>query len=216
MSCKGVFKTLVSDWKFETFIQIVIAINSLTLGAEFYGMPDWWTNVLNWTNLIFTVIFTAELLLKIVGLGFMEYIGDGFNQFDFIVVIFSLMEYLDISDAGSTVSVIRTFRILRVLKLMKNNKGLQNIVLTMLKAFGDANNLGLLIILFISINALIGKQLLPGQIKMEDGSDSRTTFKDFPTALATVFVAMTGYWVVPMREYVRAFGPWVQLYFIEI
>ena len=67
------------------------------------------------------------------------------------------MEYIDISDAGSAVSVIRTFRILRVLKLMKNNEGLQHIVLTMLKAFGDANNLGLLIILFISINALIGK-----------------------------------------------------------
>ena len=77
------------------------------------------------TNLIFTIIFTTELVLKIIGLGFIGYIGDGFNQFDFVVVIFSLSEFVSHSKQGNSVSVIRTFRILRVLKLMKNNRGLQ-------------------------------------------------------------------------------------------
>jgi len=58
--------------------------------------------------------------------------------------------------------------------------------------------------------------LLPGRIKTEDGDWSRTTFEDFPTALQTVFILMTGYWVHPMREYVAEFGPWVQVYFIEM
>ena len=45
---------------------------------------------------------------------------------------------------------------------------------------------------------------------MADGvTESRTSFEDFPTALSSVFVLMTGYWVVPMREYVAVFGPWV-------
>ena len=70
----------------------------------------------------------------------------------------------------------------------------------MLKASADAATLGLLVLLFIMINALIGKQLFGGKIFDDEGKESRLNFSDFGTSLQTVFICMTGYWVEPMRN----------------
>jgi len=59
--------------------------------------------VLDWANAIFTVIFTSECVMKIIGLGFITYIGDGFNQFDFIVVIFGLSESFNDSESAGAI-----------------------------------------------------------------------------------------------------------------
>ena len=120
---KGPLKRFVQHFRFETAIQIVIFVNSITLGSEYYGQPPWWTNVLEWTNHIFTVIFTAEMLLKILALGCIEYLGEPFNVFDFVVVIIGLSEYIGNSSTGG-LSVLRSFRVLRVFKLLKKAKGL--------------------------------------------------------------------------------------------
>jgi len=46
------------------------------------------TQVLEYSNLLFTVLFAVEMLLKIVADGPLGYIRDGFNLFDgFIVVL---------------------------------------------------------------------------------------------------------------------------------
>jgi hypothetical protein len=145
------------------------------LGSEFHGQPKWWTTVLETTNHIFTVIFTAEMLLKLLALGCIEYLGEAFNVFDFVVVIIGLSEYTGNSRAGG-LSVLRGFRVLRVFKLLKKAKGLQMLVKTVLKACADAATLGLLVLLFISINALIGKQLFSGKIFDDDGKESRLHF----------------------------------------
>ena len=43
--------------------------------------------------MIFTAVFTFEMILKIIGLGAKEYFKDYFNAFDFIIVIAALLEY---------------------------------------------------------------------------------------------------------------------------
>lgn len=46
------------------------------------------TQVLEYSNLLFTILFAVEMLLKIVADGPIGYIRDGFNVFDgFIVVL---------------------------------------------------------------------------------------------------------------------------------
>ena len=69
-------------------------------------------------NYFFTAIFTLEMIFKLIGLGFLDYVRDGFNILDAIVVVFSLIE------AGlggdSAVSSIRTLRLLRIMKLARS------------------------------------------------------------------------------------------------
>lgn len=58
---------------------------------------------------VFTCIFTAEMVLKIIALDPYYYFQEGWNIFDGIIVTLSLME-LTLSSVGG-MSVLRTFRL---------------------------------------------------------------------------------------------------------
>ena len=108
---------LVKNDNFEAFIIIVIVLNTVMLGSEYYGQPDSLTQVQSVCNLFFTVVFTLEMVLKIIGYGVICYLGDGFNVSDCLVVTLGLVEYA-MADS-KMLSVLRGFRILRIFKLFK-------------------------------------------------------------------------------------------------
>ena len=81
--------------------------------------------MLEQANIAFTVIFTLECISKLIGLGFSRYISNGFNAFDFIVVMAALFESFG---KGGKLSILRGFRIMRIFKLIKGAKGLQLLV----------------------------------------------------------------------------------------
>jgi len=45
------------------------------------------TQALEYSNLLFTVLFAVEMLLKLIADGLVGYIRDGFNVFDGFIVI---------------------------------------------------------------------------------------------------------------------------------
>ena len=51
-------------------------------------------NLINLFNTIFTFIFTADLVFKMLGLGLKNYLMDRYNQFDLFIVILSLVELI--------------------------------------------------------------------------------------------------------------------------
>ena len=58
--------------------------------CEHYNMSDAWTFALENFNVFFIVVFTAEMLLKMFALR-QYYFTVGWNNFDFVVVMLSLM-----------------------------------------------------------------------------------------------------------------------------
>lgn len=79
-------------------------------------------DVMSYTNLIFTVIFGLEALLKIVAFGPWNYLRDSWNAFDFFVVIISVASViLDFSNTKnlSFMPVLRVLRVVRVLRLVR-------------------------------------------------------------------------------------------------
>jgi hypothetical protein len=71
-------------------------------------------------NLIFLMIFTSEMCIKIAGLGFKIYIKDSFNLFDAFIVVISIIEVSFTSGDNSSYSVFRIFRLFRVFKIAKS------------------------------------------------------------------------------------------------
>jgi hypothetical protein len=61
---------------------------------EYHGMPRDYARTLEIGNLVLTVLFIIEFLLKITGLGFQTYASDHFNKFDAAVVLISIIELL--------------------------------------------------------------------------------------------------------------------------
>jgi len=163
-TCTLPIKNFCDNNTFEWFIQITIFLNSIALGSEFYEQPEWLTKIQNISNMIFTIIFSVEMILKLIGYGFLDYIRDWFNMFDGVIVILSWVEFilaLTTSQESSGLSVLRGFRLLRVFKLVRGLEGIQKLVAIVLAAMTEAATLGMLIILFLFINALVGKQVFP-------------------------------------------------------
>ena len=98
------------------------------------GMPKWWVNTQAIINYILTFIFTLECVMKIIGLGWKEFISDSFNAFDLIVVFISLVEIIwgwISGSGGGTLSALRTLRITRIFKLTRRWKALSRILESM-------------------------------------------------------------------------------------
>lgn len=91
---------LVRSSHFDAFILVAIILNSILIACVDYRVVDdnyqpsissVRNNIIEKCELIFTVIFATECLLKVITYGFIKgrhaYIRDGWNVLDFIIVI---------------------------------------------------------------------------------------------------------------------------------
>jgi len=112
---------------------VVIILNSITLGIEYYDQPEAFTTFLKVTNIVFTVIFTLEMLVMQIGDGFINYWFEMMCIFDGIIVAISWVEVFFLAES-SGFSVLRGFRLLRIFKLMRRWKSLKRVMKTLLDA----------------------------------------------------------------------------------
>jgi hypothetical protein len=89
-------------------------------------MPELLNTILYYGNIIFTVFFAFEMVLKIFGLGIKNYVMDGFNVFDGVIVIVGLLEFIKIK--SRFVTVLRAFRLLRIFKIIRAWTSLKNLL----------------------------------------------------------------------------------------
>ena len=86
---------------FTFFITIIILANTAVLALEKYPEDPNQTKVKEILNELFTWIFVAEMVIKMIGLGFKQYVRDSYNIFDVIVVILSIVEEIYSSATSS-------------------------------------------------------------------------------------------------------------------
>ena len=188
---KKACKALIEHPAFGPFFTVLILINTLLLCMEYADMPSGYAKGLEVCNLILTIMFILELVLKVGGMGFTEYAKDNFNLFDAVVVLISIIE---LAAAGSgSLTALRAFRILRVLKLIRSWTSLQNFLYTVYLTVLDLGNFSFIVILAIFIFALLGMQLFGGKMcGLDDGETPRHNFDTLLWALVTVFQVLTG------------------------
>ena len=82
-------------------------------------------NALEYLNIIFTIIFTLEVIAKLLAYD-SRYFKDGWNIFDFIIVLGSIfglfLRFLVKYSGHGATTAIRAFRIARIFKLFKKQK----------------------------------------------------------------------------------------------
>lgn len=81
---------IVTDKKFDMIIMLFIGLNMLTMTLDHYQQTQTFSDVLDYLNMIFIVIFTSECLMKIFALRY-HYFKEPWNLFDFVVVILSIL-----------------------------------------------------------------------------------------------------------------------------
>ncbi|XP_038064371.1 voltage-dependent T-type calcium channel subunit alpha-1I-like isoform X5 [Patiria miniata] len=209
---------IVESKYFMRSILICILINTLSMGVEFHNQPDELTEALEISNRIFTSLFALEMLLKLMAYGVVGYIRNGFNVFDGIIVIVSVVEIMQQGSGG--LSVLRTFRLLRILKLVRFMPALRRQLLIMLKTMDNVATFFSLLSLFIFIFSILGMHLFGCNFcRYVDGEQvcDRKNFDSLLWALVTVFQILTQEdWNIVLYNGMHHNSAWAALYFIAL
>lgn len=158
---------LVSAAPFRHGIHGAIMLNTLLMCCEYYGQPVEEELILASLNYALTVVFSLELLAKLLAMGARNAMRDAFNRFDAAVVLLSLLEVaLDFTGASFVnLAVLRTFRLLRlvrVLKLVRSLDGLNRLMRALVGSLREVSSLALLLLLLVIVYALLGIELFGG------------------------------------------------------
>ena len=183
-------KTIVDHPVFLKILILIIVLNSIMLACEFYNQPDWLTTTSRIANYVFTSIFTIEVLLRLGALGFKEYFSDGFNIFDSIIVVTSIVEFL-LPGESTGISVFRSFRLMRIFKIIKTQRSLRVLLKKVDKSLASIANLGVLTLIIIFIYCLLAKQFYSQTLLDADGNESRYSFQSTTKSMITTFIVLT-------------------------
>ena len=180
---------------FEQFIMGCILVNTFTMALKYIEMPDDMLVTLNICNLIFAAIFTIEMVLKLLALGWTQYIRDAWNKFDFIIVIGTLagivVEATGGVALGSVASIVRMFRIGRILRLTKSMPEMRRIFESIISALPSMLNVMGLLGIFLFISSALAVQLF-AKLELKEDFNEHGNFQDFGVAMLTLVRFLTG------------------------
>ncbi|XP_074972094.1 voltage-dependent L-type calcium channel subunit alpha-1S-like isoform X3 [Phalacrocorax aristotelis] len=190
---------VVTSSYFEYLMFFLILLNTICLGMQHYNQSAEMNHISDILNVAFTVLFTLEMILKLMAFKAKGYFGDPWNVFDFLIVIGSIIDVIlseiDDSDDNSRVSItfFRLFRVMRLVKLLSRGEGVRTLLWTFIKSFQALPYVALLIVMLFFIYAVIGMQMF-GKIAMVDGTqiNRNNNFQTFPQAVLLLFRCATG------------------------
>ncbi|XP_075340375.1 sodium channel protein type 2 subunit alpha-like [Odontesthes bonariensis] len=210
LKLKDYVKFMVMDPFLDLGITICIVLNTLFMALEHYPMTDEFNTMLTVGNLVFTVIFTAEMVLKLIAMDPYYYFQQGWNIFDGVIVCLSLME-LGLSKVEG-LSVLRSFRLLRVFKLAKSWPTLNTLIKIIGNSVGALGNLTLVLAIIVFIFAVVGMQLFGKNYQdcvckiSFDCQLPRWHMKDFFHSFLIVFRVLCGEWIETMWDCMEVAG----------
>uniref|UniRef100_A0A8D0EF54 Sodium channel protein n=1 Tax=Salvator merianae TaxID=96440 RepID=A0A8D0EF54_SALMN len=210
LKVKHIVNLIVMDPFVDLAITICIVLNTLFMAMEHYPMTQYFNHVLLVGNLVFTGIFTAEMVLKIIAMDPYYYFQEGWNIFDGIIVSLSLME-LGLANVEG-LSVLRSFRLLRVFKLAKSWPTLNMLIKIIGNSVGALGNLTLVLAIIVFIFAVVGMQLFGKSYKecvckiAEDCELPRWHMNDFFHSFLIVFRVLCGEWIETMWDCMEVAG----------
>ncbi|OWK58502.1 Sodium channel protein type 5 subunit alpha [Lonchura striata] len=92
-SIKKKMKLVILNPFVDLLIMVCIILNTLFLAMEYPGMQPHYQELISLSDKVFTLIFTVEMILKIIALDPYYYFQDKWNVFDSVVVLIGLASF---------------------------------------------------------------------------------------------------------------------------
>lgn len=210
------FKQLAKSSVVDYSMNFLILINTVLLGLERYGQSKSEKDLLHVLNIVITCIFTAELVVKLGGLGIVKYFSDSMNYLDFTVVLCSLVEilFIDSSTSLSSLKSLKSFRVLRVARLVRSVRSIRTILNVIGRTMNSFVYVGLLLVIFLVIYALFGMKLFGGKFVLS-GVEHKSNFDSFNNAFFSMFQVLTlRSWRDVLQPCMRAITPSVAAIYV--
>jgi hypothetical protein len=194
--------TLVDNPMFDHFIVGCIIANCIMMAATYHDEPTEWTEAQAALNIVFTLIFTIEMCLKMFAFGFTIYFSDSWCRFDCFVVTGSwadlLFTWLGVELFSSSLfRIIRVSRVIgrigRLFKLLGDSKstlGLDEVMECLYQALPQLAYIGILVGLILFIFAVLGMNLM-GTLAHTGCIGPNSNFERAPRAALTLLGVAT-------------------------
>ncbi|CAM4535545.1 unnamed protein product [Caretta caretta] len=201
---------LVMDPFTDLTITFCIVMNTIFMALEHYKMRRNLKFMLDVGNKVFTGIFTAEMVLKIIALDPYYYFQHHWNIFDSLIVTISLID-LSLPTKGKgrkergNLLVLRSFKLLRVFKLAKSWTTLNTLIKIIGNSVGAVGNLTLVLVIIVFIFAVVGMQLFGKSYKehaykISKDCKPRWHTMDFFHSFLIIFRILCGEWLETMWD----------------
>ncbi|KFW89401.1 Sodium channel protein type 5 subunit alpha, partial [Phalacrocorax carbo] len=195
-------KLVILDPFVDLLIMVCIIVNTLFMALEHPDLPCVYQQMIFISDKVFTLIFTAEMILKIIALDPYNYFQQKWNIFDSIVVMIGLISFKE---------NLSFFRMLRIFKLAKSWPALNTLMKIILNSVGALGNLTLVLIITVFIFAVVGKQVLGNYYKdfyykISTSENLRWHMKDFCHSFLIIFRILCGEWIETMWDCMEVAG----------
>jgi voltage-gated sodium channel len=193
-----------SDW-FQHGITAVIIANAAVIGLDTSEvLRERFGGIFNLANELFLLVFIIEALLKMGALApaFGRYFKDGWNIFDFSIILVSL-----IPATGELATLARLARLLRVLRLVSSFPELRLIVATLIRSIPSMGNVLILLSIIFYMYGVAGYHLFH--------EADPTHWRTLGISLLSLFRIVTlEDWTDIMYAAMRTY-PWAWVYFVS-
>uniref|UniRef100_A0A667ILJ3 Calcium voltage-gated channel subunit alpha1 H n=1 Tax=Lynx canadensis TaxID=61383 RepID=A0A667ILJ3_LYNCA len=176
---------IIAHKMFDHVVLVFIFLNCITIALERPDIDPSSTErvFLSVSNYIFTAIFVAEMMVKVVALGLVSgdhaYLQSSWNVLDGLLVLVSLVDIVvAMASAGGAkilgiLRVLRLLRTLRPLRVISRAPGLKLVVETLISSLRPIGNIVLICCAFFIIFGILGVQLFKGKFYYCEGADTR-------------------------------------------
>ena len=159
---------------FDNIIMCFILGNTVTLAMEHTaGPPDHLMReglivTLNNLGHVFNAVFIYEMITKIMGMGYLNYLAIPFNCLDHFIVGTSILNYfgdlLPGASAARLLRIFRLFRIAKVVRILYKYQSIKRLLDTVAGAGSMLANLTLFILFVVTVFAIMGMHLMGDNI----------------------------------------------------
>uniref|UniRef100_G3NXF0 Ion transport domain-containing protein n=1 Tax=Gasterosteus aculeatus aculeatus TaxID=481459 RepID=G3NXF0_GASAC len=148
----------ISSPFFDLGVVICLVLNIIFMCMEHYPMTERFSRVLNEAHLVFTLIFAAEMFLKLIAMNLDGYFRVGWNIFDSLLVAISLLELLIVEH----LPCVLMMRVFRLAKWWPSFRMLIKLIWTSVRALWD---LTLVLLIMVFMFSVVGMQLFQQDYK---------------------------------------------------
>uniref|UniRef100_A0A8C2SLZ4 Voltage-dependent L-type calcium channel subunit alpha n=1 Tax=Capra hircus TaxID=9925 RepID=A0A8C2SLZ4_CAPHI len=161
------FWYVVNSSPFEYMMFVLIMLNTLCLAMQHYEQSKMFNDAMDILNMVFTGVFTVEMVLKVIAFKPKGYFSDAWNTFDSLIVIGSIVD-VALSEADVSIQLcIRT------------------LLWTFIKSFQVRAMPGA----SLSLKIMCKSAVMFGKVAMRDNNqiNRNNNFQTFPQAVLLLF-----------------------------
>lgn len=198
-------RKIVDSRIFRSAVFGVILLNAVILGLETSPViKSYAGDALDVLDKICIGFFVVELIMRLCAYR-IKFFKSGWNIFDLLIVICSLITTID---AISSMRVIRLFRELRTIRLISGLKTMQIIVNAIVKSLPSLAYTACLMLILYYVYAVIGVDLY--------GKSNPVEFGSIFSTMITLFQLMTfDGWATDLMRPMMELHPYCWMYFVS-